>query len=488
MKIADAFNEYFTSINATTVLPDHENLATLQSELDILLQDFINSHMPPSSQDKFFIPLITKEIVEADLSKIPSNKATGLDGISVRVLKEALPAISLSLALIYNVSISIGVFPAAFKIAKVLPLHKRDSIRERGNYRPKSVLPILSKPVETDIASAYLQHLTSNNLLYSDQSAYRPFHPCETALLNISDNWLKAMDNSELVGTVFLDLSKAFDLVNHDILLAKLDKYHTGTNTMDWFRSYLTGCIQVVSVSGALSSPLNLDVGVPQGSILGPPLFSIYINDLPLLLKDTEVDVYADDITIWSNGTNCTDIQNTLNDSLDKANSWFKLKRMIPNTKKTKHLLVGSVQKLNHSSETTMEIYMDNIKLEEAAGEKLLGVVIDSNFSWKLRIDYLIKKSNSRIYLLQRAKAYLTFACRKMLYNALIKPILEYCCTVRGNCTVDNLQRVLRLQKRCARLILDAGTHENSVKLFKIKIGCLQTILYVSGSFVCFIK
>ena len=131
VKIADAFNKYFTSTNVAIVLPDHENLATSQSELDILLQDFVNSHISPSSQDKFCIPLITEEIVEADLSKIPSNKATGLDGIRFRVLKEALPAISLSLALIYNACISNGVFPAAFKIAKVLPLHKRDSIQEK---------------------------------------------------------------------------------------------------------------------------------------------------------------------------------------------------------------------------------------------------------------------------------------------------------------------------------------------------------------------
>ena len=120
VKIADAFNEYFTSINATTVLPDHENLTNSQSELDILLQDFVNSHILLSSQDKFYIPLITKEIVEADLSKIPSNKATGLDGISVRLLKEALPAISSSLVLIYNASISNGVFPAAFSNSSII--------------------------------------------------------------------------------------------------------------------------------------------------------------------------------------------------------------------------------------------------------------------------------------------------------------------------------------------------------------------------------
>ena len=149
-----------------------------------------------------------------------------------------------SLALIYNASIRNGVFPAAFKIAKVY-CH---STRETQYKRKAITVPYLfylyfPKPLKRHIASANLQHLTPNNLL--------------TALLNISDNWLKAMDNSELAGIVFLDLSKAFDLVNHDILLAKLDKYYTGTNTMDWFRSYLTGRTQVVSLSGVLSSPFK---------------------------------------------------------------------------------------------------------------------------------------------------------------------------------------------------------------------------------------
>ena len=143
-----------------------------------------------------------------------------------------------------------------------------------------------------------------------------------------------------------------------------------------------------------LSSPLNLDVGVPQGSILGPLLFSIYMNDLPLLLKNTEVDIYADDTTIWSSGTNCTDIQNTLNISLDKANSWFKLNGMIPNTKKTKHLLIVSVQKLIHSSKTTMEIYIDNIKLEEGQGKSCSesSLTQTSHGTYTLTLEYVSLK------------------------------------------------------------------------------------------------
>ena len=214
------------------------------------------------------------------------------------------------------------------------------------------------------------------------------------------------MDNSELVGTVILDVSKASDLMSHDILIAELSKYHTSSTAINWFRSYLSERNHVCSVSGVLSSPASLDRDVPQGSTLGRLLSSVYMNDLPFILKETEVDLYADDTTIWSSGTNYTKIQQTLNRNLGEANRWFELNGMKPNTKKTKHLLIGIAKNPCNCEKIALELSIDNARLEESVGEKLLGVVIDANPSWDLQIDYLIKKLNSRICLLKKAKTH----------------------------------------------------------------------------------
>ena len=209
------------------------------------------------------------------------------------------------------------------------------------------------------------------------------------------------MHKSNLIGVVFLDLSKAFDLVNHKLLLSKLGKYHTSDGALKRFESYLTNCIQICSFSGCLSTPLNIDVGVPQGSILGPLLFTVYVNDLPLSLEKAETDMYADDTTIWESGTNCAEIELTLNSELSKVGDWLTLNNMKPNIEKTKYMVIGTAQKLHHSPRNSMDLYLNGPKLNKTDEEKLLGVMIDSKLSWNQQIDHLIKKLNSRVHLLR---------------------------------------------------------------------------------------
>ena len=196
---------------------------------------------------------------------------------------------------------------------------------------------------------------------------------------------------------------------------------------MKWFSSYLSNRSQICSISGSLSEPLQLCKGVPQGSILGPILFSLYINNLPLTVSHVNVDIYADDSTLWKYGSSYIQIQDDLQSSLNRAEAWFVLNDMVPNAKKTKLLLIGTHQKLHHINMPSLELYMGKNLIAQAIDEKLLGVMLDQHFCWGNHIDYLLRKLNSRFFLLRRAKGYLTISCRILLYNTLVKPIiLEY--------------------------------------------------------------
>ena len=248
----------------------------------------------------------------------------------------------------------------------MIPCHKKESTRERGNFQPISILSMLSKPLERHVSLSFSEHLRSHDLMYPNQSGFRTNHSCETTLINMTDKWLKAMDDGELVGAAFMDLSKAIDLVNHDVLRKKLAKYLISPQALQWFTTYLDNRTQQCLTLGALSSPLTLERGVPQGSILGPVLFSVYINDLPLSLGEANTDMYVDDTTLWSSSKSCNEIQQTLQSALNIIEQWLAVNHMVPNK-----LLIGTVQKLRHSGTDELGLYFDEIKLSEIKDEKL---------------------------------------------------------------------------------------------------------------------
>ena len=277
---------------------------------------------------------------------------------------------------------------------------------------------------------------------------------------------LTALNSNQIVGTVFLDLSKAFDLVNHEILIKKLIAYKFNESTISWFKSYLSNRFQQVHISGKLSRPEELKAGVPQGSVLGPLLFLIYVNDLPLSLQFCTLDLFADDATLSSSDSSIRILTHSLNEDLINFKDWCKNNSMLLNVSKTKAMYVSSRYKVNQIMSDPPLLKIDNETIELSTSEKLLGVHIDNTLSWTSQVENTIKKCNSLLYLLNRIKRYLSIPIRKLFYNAYILPHLDYCCTVWGNASSDLLDSVIKFQKRAARCILDKDIETPSAEMF----------------------
>lgn len=264
------------------------------------------------------LPTITQRRVVELLLSIPTHKATGDDGISAKLLRIAAPAISPSLSKLLNLCLSTKTFPAAWKVAKVTPVFKGNgSKNDKNNCRPISVLPVLSKILEKHICEHLCNFLKENDLFHHLQSGFRKSHSTETALIRLVDQLLFNLDNDKVTGLVFIDYRKAFDLTDHHLLVSKLKVLGVNETFLPLFRDYLSGRSQYVNIDGCHSTIRPVTLGVPQGSILGPILFLVFINDLPEALQHCVADIYADDTTV-SYSTHYQTAPNAVSEGLQK--------------------------------------------------------------------------------------------------------------------------------------------------------------------------
>ena len=314
--------------------------------------------------------------------------------------------------------IETGIYPENFKIAKITPIHKKGDKNVISNYRPISLLPTLSKVFERVIHKQLYSYFNNENLLAEQQYGFRAKHSTELAAIKLVDFINHEMDIGNTPVTVFLDLSKAFDTLNFDILLSKLRYYGVSGVALDLMKSYLTGRKQYVIFGETKSNFTNTTTGIPQGSILGPLLFSTYINDLITVSKKFNFLMYADDTTLYFNVENFTEneFENECKSELTKLTNWLQHNKLSLNIEKTKCLHFHKPQR----KLTPLRLNINNTIIEKVDSFNYLGIILNENLTWKNHIEMVANKIAKVTGVLNRLKYVYPWQILLSLYNTLI--------------------------------------------------------------------
>ena len=324
--ISEKFNDFFTGVGPSLA----KKIPTLVISPLYYMGNLVQNSI-------FLEPVHPSEI--DIIMKDMNNSAPGHDGITLNILKLSLSSIKTPLTHILNLSLSEGVFPEELKIANVIPLFKADDPMLFNNYRPVSLLCVLWKVFEKIMYSRLMSFLEFHKILYHKQFGFRKNHSTYMAIMILLDKLINSIENGEFVVGVYLDFSKAFDTDDHDILLAKLYHYGIRGNALLWFKSYMSERKQFVSYNGTSSSMKTVSCGVPQGSILGPILFLLYINDLSIVCKDTEPFLFADDSNLFISDSDPYKLQSQIINELGNISLWLKVNRLSLNIKKTHYMV-----------------------------------------------------------------------------------------------------------------------------------------------------
>ena len=449
--ISSAFNTYFTNIGP--------NLA---SKVDDSNCNFINFLPPYSEHSLFLTPTNIHEILTT-VRTLKSSKSFGHDGISVYLLKKIIHYIASPLMHIFNFSISSGKCPNALKIAKVIPVHKKDDPSLLTNYRPISLLPAFSKILEKIIHKRLYSFLNINDLLISNQFGFRKGHSTDYAIVQLLNKITESFANKEHIIGIFMDLSKAFDTIDHNILIYKLKRYGIRGITLAWFQDYLFDRKQYVSFQSFNSPISNIKCGVPQGSMLGPLLFLIYVNDIIRSSSLLRFIIFADDTNILYSHKKFDILIDSLNSELLFVSQWFKCNKLSLNIAKTNYIHFKPTNTLNN---VDFDIKIDGLSLIEKKSTQFLGITIDSNLLWNDHIRNVHTSVSRSIGILRKLKHFISKKSLMILYNALILPHITYCNIVWGNCCSTRINSILLLQKRALRVITNSSYLSNSGPLF----------------------
>ena len=441
-----------------------ENLNIDQQKNVILGPPHGTACFKPEPVDLTTIILVIKEL--------NSTNAFGSDGIPFKFIKDSLPVTIVYILVIINTSIVTSTFPSKWKQPHVLPFFKSGDKEEACNYRPISLLPILSKILEKVVALQLMHYLENNHILSNHQHGFRPMLSTETALLKVTEKLYSNIDNKIISLLLLLDLSKAFDSVSHKILFTKFQKYNIDSS---WFRSYLSERYQSVRINDILSAPCPVTFGVPQGSILGPMLFLLYVNDIEHYVKDCLLVMYADDTQIVLSGTvdDLDDLIRRSQRTLSEAKKYFNMNGLMVNESKTQCIFIGSRQFISKIPNDTV-IRFGSSTISPSSHVKNLGVYFDQYLLYDVHITEMTKKITGILYFLNRIRDRFDTNTRIMIVQALALSILNYCLRVWGMTTKQQLEKAQKLQNFAARVAVGGVQKYDHVSPVLESLGWLK--------------
>ena len=464
-QIAEVLNNHFSGIGLKYAKAIKDSKKSINSYLSALHQN---------TKASFWTPVTPGELRKI-INNLPNKRSSGHDNLDNCLLKEISPCFLDELVYLFNKSLSEGIFPVGMKLAEVIPLYKGNERFLSNNYRPISLLLTLSKLLEKIVYKRTYDFLNSSGQIFDSQYGFRAKHSCEHAIQELVSSILKGFENKCSTLSVFLDLSKAFDTIPHDVLFNKLERYGIRGVCLDWFKSYLTGRqmrVKCVSESGTTvySDCLPVRIGTPQGSILGPLIFLIFNNDLHLHLSYSNCILFADDTTIYATHKNLRHLVWCICEDLRTLRDWFKANKLTLNLSK-------SVCILFNDKNVSKSSYLTEIGIPISDRTKFLGVQIDDKLDWHSQFNHVQLKIKRNLNMLKRGCRLLTTGAKKILYYGHIYSHLSYCISTWGPMLEQNqIKKLQKLQNKCINLI-DQRKTSLKEKFCTLRILSVQEII-----------
>jgi hypothetical protein len=449
-EIVDSFNDHFANIG--------KKLAEAFPNEELEYRRYLKNRVNDEMEENF----ITREEIIKAINELNLDKAIGCDQIPARLVKISAVQIASPLQHIANLCLSTGIYPTKLKMAKVIPVFKANDPLDPNNYRPISLLSVFNKIIEVILSNRLRKHFESKNLLSQNQFGFRKMRSTNTALASIVPLIQNALDNKHKSLGIFLDLTKAFDTVNHKILINKLEHYGVRGNMLQLLKSYLSDRKQRVWINNQHSSERTIEVGVPQGSVLGPLLFLIYINDIEVAVNKGKIRLFADDAGSFYFNNNLERMFNDAQIDLDNINKWLIANKLTINVAKTNYVIFSSIKVY-----TELQLRIGNKIIQRCEYAKYLGVFLDEHLKWNIHISKLCNKIKPILLWLWRIRYCMTKTSIRLAYISLIQSHLLYNIEYWGATYDNHLDPLVKLQKSAIRCCSFASYRSHTEPLFR---------------------